>query len=185
MVRTDPITKALSFLIMAKGRVEYVDPKVLSQYLSLLFIGFLVGNSMRNFVNNLVRLFSAVGGGSGTSTMLVLFVTEVMGLYFLSSVLLIRDKLPDRYRGFITEALGEDLQFLFYQNFYDLIFLTSAVLSIILLYAHHATSFTAGSGSSSSAASGGLHGAGDAQLVASGSGSDFHSLLIKDKLSTD
>ena len=72
--------------------------------------------------------------------MLVLFVTEIQGLYFLSSVLLIRDKLPDRYRGFITEALGDDLEFLFYQNFYDLIFLTSAVLSIILLYAHHTTS---------------------------------------------
>ena len=28
----------------------------------------------------------------------------VMGLYFLSSVLLIRDKLPDRYKGFITEV---------------------------------------------------------------------------------
>jgi len=39
-----------------------------------------------------------------------------------------------------TAALGNDLEFLFYQNFYDLIFLTSAVLSIILLYAQHATS---------------------------------------------
>ena len=61
--RTDPITRALSVLIMAKSHVEYVDPKVLSQYLSLLFIGFLVGNSMRNFVNALFRLFFAVGGG--------------------------------------------------------------------------------------------------------------------------
>ena len=37
--RTDPITRALSVLIVAKSHVEYVDPKVLSQYLSLLFIG--------------------------------------------------------------------------------------------------------------------------------------------------
>lgn len=179
-VRTDPITRALSFLIMAKSHIEYVDPKVLSQYLSLLFIGFLVGNSMRNFVNALFRLFFAVGGGGGTSTMLVLFVTEIQGLYFLSSVLLIRDKLPDRYRSFITEALGYDLEFLFYQNFYDLIFLTSAVLSIILLYAHHTTS------SSSSAEY--IH-AGGTGLTGTGTSTEVgfsgHGERLRDKLSTD
>jgi hypothetical protein len=80
-LRTDPITAALSVLITSKTKVDYVDPKVLSQYLSLLFIGFLVANSMRNFVYALNRLFFAVGGGGGgTSTFLVLFVAEMQGL---------------------------------------------------------------------------------------------------------
>jgi len=123
-----------------------------------------------------------VGGGGGTSTMLVLFVTEIQGLYFLSSVLLIRDKLPNRYRGFITEALGGDLEFVFYQNFYDLIFLTSAVLSMILLYAHHTTS-------SSSASSDmlGPHApaGGGATDTAGFSGATHGQGQLKDKLSTD
>ena len=38
----------------------------------------------------------------------MLFVAEMQGLYFLSSVLLIRNSLPDRYRGFIDEAMGAD-----------------------------------------------------------------------------
>ncbi len=149
-LRTDPITAALSVLITTKTKVDYVDPKVLSQYLSLLFIGFLVANSMRNFVYALNRLFFAVGGGGGgTSTFLVLFVAEMQGLYFLSSVLLIRNSLPDRYRGFIDEAMGADnLEFSFYQNFYDLIFLTSSLLTCMLLWA------------SRSVASGGEHGGG-------------------------
>ena len=187
--RTDPITRALSFIIVSKSHVEYVDPKVLSQYLSLLFIGFLVGNSMRNFVNALFRLFFAVGGGGGTSNMLVLFVTEIQGLYFLSSVLLIRDKLPDRYRGFITEALGDDLEFLFYQNFYDLIFLTSAVLSIILIYAHHTTSTSSSADTPglhllSGAAHGGvmMHGGGGGATGIDSSPGHHHASL---KLSTD
>ena len=52
-------------------------------------------------------------------------------------MLLIREQLPARYRGVISSVLGDDLQFSFYQKFYDVIFLTSAVLSIFLLYAHH------------------------------------------------
>jgi hypothetical protein len=123
--------------------------------------------------------------GGGTSTMLVLFVTEIQGLYFLSSVLLIRDKLPDRYRGFITEALGDDLEFLFYQNFYDLIFLTSAVLSIILLYAHHTTSTSSSSTDTPGFALTGVGVGAMAGATDAGSAGGHHGQLLKDKLSTD
>ena len=73
--------------------------------------------------------------------MLVLFTAEVQALYFLSSVLLIRNTLPDRYRGFITEAMGGDDSgnFTFFQNHFDLIFLASTLLSVVLLWAHHST----------------------------------------------
>ena len=141
-LRVDPITQMLSVLIVAKSRVEYVDPKVLSQCLSLLFIAFIVGASLRNFLHAVFRLFSAAGGGGGSaSVMLVLFTAEVQALYFLSSVLLIRNTLPDRYRGFITEAMGGDDagNFTFFQNHFDLIFLASTLLSVVLLWAHHST----------------------------------------------
>lgn len=141
-LRVDPITQMLSVLIVAKSRVEYVDPKVLSQCLSLVFIAFIVGASLRNFFNAVFRLFSAAGGGGGSaSVMLVLFTAEVQALYFLSSVLLIRNTLPDRYRGFITEAMGGDDagNFTFFQNHFDLIFLASTLLSVVLLWAHHST----------------------------------------------
>jgi hypothetical protein len=65
--------------------------------------------------------------------------------------LLIRNNLPDKYRGFITEAMGasslggsnraaEDADFTFYQNHHEGVFLTSAVLTFVLLRAHHVTS---------------------------------------------
>ena len=141
-LRVDPITQMLSVLIVAKSRVEYVDPKVLSQCLSLLFIAFIVGASLRILLHAVFRLFSAAGGGGGSaSVMLVLFTAEVQALYFLSSVLLIRNTLPDRYRGFITEAMGGDDSgnFTFFQNHFDLIFLASTLLSVVLLWAHHST----------------------------------------------
>ena len=77
--------------------------------------------------------------------MLVLFTAEVQALYFLSSVLLIRNNLPAKYRGFITAAMGgdgegnRDEDFTFFQNHFDLIFLASTAVSVALLWAHHAT----------------------------------------------
>ena len=144
---TDPVTRLLTSFVTLP-----ISPEAMSQILSLLFIGALVGASLRNFLRVVFRIFFAVGGGGGgTSTMLVLFVSEILGLYFLSSVLLIRNNLPDKYRGFITEAMGasslggsnraaEDADFTFYQNHHEGVFLTSAVLTFVLLRAHHVTS---------------------------------------------
>ena len=146
---TDPVTRALSSLFTLP-----ISPEATAQILSLLFIGALVGASLRNFLRIVFRVFFALGGGGGgASAMLVLFVSEILGLYFLSSVLLIRNNLPDRYRGFITEAMGtsgdeaagangaaKDADFTFYQNHHESVFLTSAVLTFILLRAHHVTS---------------------------------------------
>ena len=146
---TDPVTRTLRSVVTLP-----ISPEAMSQMLSLLFIGALVGASLRNFLRVVFRVFFAVGGGGGgTSAMLVLFVSEILGLYFLSSVLLIRNNPPDKYRGFITEAMGasggegapganraaDDADFTFYQNHHEGVFLTSAVLTFVLLRVHHVT----------------------------------------------
>ena len=134
--KSDPISFALHLFLANKS--IHVNPEVLAQYLSLLLIAFLVINSMQNFILQLVKLFFAFGGGVTTDA-LVLFTTEMVGLYFISSVLLIREQLPERYRQSVTEALGADLEFRFYAKFYELIFMASAALTAFALYAKHVT----------------------------------------------
>uniref|UniRef100_A0A2C9LS72 Abscisic acid G-protein coupled receptor-like domain-containing protein n=1 Tax=Biomphalaria glabrata TaxID=6526 RepID=A0A2C9LS72_BIOGL len=131
--KVDPVTKGIEIAVKYFG-FEF-DIKFWSQQISFLLVGVIIVTSIRGFLITLTRFFYAIAS-SKSSNVIVLCLAQIMGMYFVSCVLLMRMNMPQEYRLIITEVLG-DLQFNFYHRWFDVIFLVSALSSIGFLYIAH------------------------------------------------
>lgn len=131
--KTDPITKTIEISIHYLG-FEF-DVAFWSQQFSFLLVGILIVTSIRGLLITLTKFFYALSS-SKSSNIIVLVLAEIMGMYFISCVLLMRMNMPAQYREIISVVLG-DLQFNFYHRWFDVIFLVSALASIAFLYLAH------------------------------------------------
>lgn len=80
------------------------------------------------------RFFSIFRGSGISSVGFVLMLTELLGFYTISSLLLLRRQLPEQYRATVTDAIGGDLEFDTYHKGFHALFLVTACISLGLLW---------------------------------------------------
>ena len=131
--KVDPVTRGIDITVKYIG-LE-LDVMFWSQQFSFALIGILIVTSIRGLLITMTKFFNSMAS-TKSSNIIVLTLAEIMGMYFVSSVLLMRMNMPEKYRLIITQVLG-DLQFNFYHRWFDLIFLISALSSIGFLYLAH------------------------------------------------
>ncbi|XP_074652271.1 Golgi pH regulator A-like isoform X2 [Tubulanus polymorphus] len=131
--KTDPVTRGIEIAVNYLG-IQF-DVRFWSQHISFILVGIIVVTSIRGLLLTLTKFFYALASYK-SSNIIVLGLAQIMGMYFVSSVLLMRMNMPSEYRSIITEVLG-DLQFNFYHRWFDVIFLVSALSSIGFLYIAH------------------------------------------------
>ncbi|KAF9205301.1 Golgi pH regulator B [Haplosporangium sp. Z 27] len=115
---TDPITALISKVVSYTNMT--IDLRFWSQQLSFFFVGLMIVLSIRGLLQELSKFFKAVSRHISSSNV-ILFLAHIMGLYFLSSILTMRQNLPLEYR-------------------FDVIFLVSGIFSIVFLYFVHIAS---------------------------------------------
>ncbi|PRP84446.1 Golgi pH regulator-like [Planoprotostelium fungivorum] len=129
-ISIDPVTRGLSILFNTLNIP--IDVPFWSQHISFILVGIIIASSIRGFLNVIMKFFYEYAN-SVTSNNIVLLIAQVMGMYFVSSVLLIRMSLPAEYRAIITEVLG-DISFNFYHRWFDFIFIPSSMVTILLFF---------------------------------------------------
>ncbi|XP_032833024.1 Golgi pH regulator isoform X1 [Petromyzon marinus] len=131
--KTDPVTRGIEITVNYLG--IHFDVKFWSQHISFILVGIIIVTSIRGLLITLTKFFYAISS-SKSSNVIVLVLAQIMGMYFVSSVLLMRMSMPPEYRVIVTQVLG-DLQFSFYHRWFDVIFLVSALSSMAFLYLAH------------------------------------------------
>merc|ERR1719270_1253112 len=131
--RVDPITKGMEIAVHWFGLDIEVD--FWSQHISFILVGTIVFCSTRGLLLTMSKFFIWISSPK-SSNFLVLFLAQIMGMYFVSMVLLMRMNMPVQYRSIITEVLG-DLQFNFYHRWFDVMFLVAALCTIAMLRLVH------------------------------------------------
>lgn len=131
--KIDPVTKTIHIVVNWLG--FSIDVTFWSQQISFYVVGCIVVTSIRGLLLTLTKFFHAVSSSKSSNVIILLF-SQAMGMYFTSSVVLMRMNMPLSYRRIITQVLGE-LQFNFYHRWFDVIFLVSALTSIAFIYLAH------------------------------------------------
>eukprot|EP00029_Vermamoeba_vermiformis_P004192 TRINITY_DN14728_c0_g1_i1.p1 TRINITY_DN14728_c0_g1~~TRINITY_DN14728_c0_g1_i1.p1 ORF type:complete len:474 (+),score=160.91 TRINITY_DN14728_c0_g1_i1:39-1460(+) len=126
IIKHDPVTLGLR-IALGLFHVD-IDVQFWSQGISFCMIGIMIATSIRGFLKQLMKIFYEYSSRD-SAVWIALMMSHVQGMYFVSSVLLMRMSLPLQYRTIITELLS-NIHFNFYHRWFDFIFIPSALFTL-------------------------------------------------------
>lgn len=109
-----------------------LDERFLAQQISFLMAGSLIIVSIRHLLQQTLRAINTFHTET-QGNVNVLFIAQVMGMYFVANALMMHGSIPPEYGAMITEILS-GIQFDFYSRWFDLLFVLSTLISSVLLY---------------------------------------------------
>ena len=130
--KKDPATAMLErvlFVMPSLGRQFDID--FWSQAISFTLVGVLVFSQTRNFLQTVMKVLYFYSSSVSVNSQ-ALLLAQVMGMYFVSSVLLLRMNLPEQYRASISKVLG-DIKFNYFHRHFDLVFLATACATFLVI----------------------------------------------------
>ena len=129
--KIDPVTRWISVSLQLLN--SDLDSDVLGQQVSLLLVSILIFTSFRGFFVQWLKFFRMQNAAYSAifARVFVVLMAWIMGMYFISSVLLLRMTIPQSYRESISKVMG-NVQVPFFHFWFDVVFLISALLSLLM-----------------------------------------------------
>ncbi|KAM9485382.1 Golgi pH regulator-like [Salvelinus alpinus] len=93
--KTDPVTRRIEITVNYLG-IQF-DVNFWSQHISFILVGIIIVTSIRGLLITLIKFFYAISS-SKSSNVIVLVLAQIMGMYFVSSVLFMRMSMPLEHR---------------------------------------------------------------------------------------
>jgi hypothetical protein len=98
---TDPITRFINFITYISDSKVNADIRLYFQYISFGFMGYLMISNVRSFSMNIKNFLDLIFRRRGLNIIstdtLVLLLSEMYGIYFLSAAILLQSGLPRRF----------------------------------------------------------------------------------------
>ncbi|KAI8348826.1 Abscisic acid G-protein coupled receptor-domain-containing protein [Choanephora cucurbitarum] len=133
---SDPITTMISIVLSQFGDSVQINTAFWSQQLSFWFAGIIVVGSIRGFLKLLIRILDVFQWNVTLSiNHLLLLTAQIMGMYFLSSILMMQLSLPTEYRYLLSSSVEFD----FFRRWSDVIFVISSLISLVVTYVVYST----------------------------------------------
>ena len=128
----DPVTKSIMRLCYWTNiHLDQITIEFWTQHLSFLMIGVVVFANVRGFLNTIGKMFASLAAGAVSADLLGLVMAWVMGMYFLSQILLMRNSIPEKYRGIVSSL---PVNFTFFYHWFDEIYLLSIATTVVTLW---------------------------------------------------
>lgn len=105
------------------------------QYATLAFTSALLSVNFRSALIRMMSVFSLVSNNEALSSSAAVFIAHLMGTYVISSTVLVRSFLPPDTRELIVDVMGS-MEFQFFQRWFDVLFIGSAVAGAVILAQH-------------------------------------------------
>ncbi|KAI3640358.1 hypothetical protein MIR68_001236 [Amoeboaphelidium protococcarum] len=136
---SDPISHWTSIVLshLYGYSSDSAEVEAWAQWFSFVFVGLIIIGTVRGLFIQLAKMFKMFAKYIKFAN-IILFSSFVLGIYFLSSIMLLRASLPMRFRGIITQNSDnqqmEGINFTFYQRWFDVIFVASSLISGVILW---------------------------------------------------
>jgi hypothetical protein len=125
----DPISRILAILVKAwisTGKAVTLDIEGYRHLIGFILVGVVIGGSINAVMSTIRRMSRSAPLSAATYTLLISFLS---GTYFVSTAVMLRSNLPDKYVGGIANALGSSLRRGIFEEWFDVVFFMVAVVT--------------------------------------------------------